>query len=355
MENNPFNRSINNEPVYPLDSEKSKDFLLFSGSANPSLAKDISTHLSKPLSSITLDRFADGECNIQIQESVRGKNVYIIQPTCKPVNDNIMELILTISALKRASAKKIIAVIPYYGYARADRKMLSRIPISAADVAKILETFGVSHVVCVDLHCGQIQGFFGPTVSVDNLESQVFMVEYMLTNDIFHNKLNKICLVSPDAGGVYRVNTFEKKLKTHLILRKNENTYDISITMITKQRKKANEVEQMTLVGDVNGYDCIIIDDMIDTGGTLCLAAETLKKNGANKVYAFASHGLFNGNAFEKIEKSVLEKVIVTDTIPKKPDMEKYTKKIEYISISILIAEAIRRIERNECMSEIYI
>ena len=172
MENNPFQRSIDNKPVYPLDSEKSKDFLLFSGSANLPLATDISKHLSKPLSSITLDRFADGECSIQIQESVRGKNVYIIQPTCSPVNDNIMELILTISALKRASAKKIIAVIPYYGYARADRKMLARIPISAADVAKMLETFGVSHVVCVDLHCGQIQGFFGPTVSVDNLESQ---------------------------------------------------------------------------------------------------------------------------------------------------------------------------------------
>ena len=180
------------------------------------------------------------------------------------------------------------------------------------------------------------------------------MVEYMLNSEEFKNKTNKICLVSPDAGGVYRVNSFEKKLKKHLIL-KNEKTFDVSITIITKQRLKANEVEQMTLVGDVKGYDCIIIDDMIDTGGTLCLAAKTLKENGANKVYAFASHGLFSGNAFEKIEKSVLEKVIVTDTIPKRDDMEKYTKKIEYISVATLIAEAIRRIERNECMSEIYI
>jgi ribose-phosphate pyrophosphokinase len=354
MDKNPFIRSINNEPVYDPDSEKYKNFLLFSGTANLKLAQDVSKHLSKPLSQITSVKFADGECNIQIQESVRGKNVYIIQPTCKPVNDNLMELILTISAMKRAAAKKIIAVIPYFGYARADRKMLARVPISAADVAKILETFGINHVVAVDLHCGQIQGFFGPTISVDNLESQVFMVDYLLTSEEFKNKTNKICLVSPDVGGVYRVNSFEKKLKKHLLLKKGE-IYDVSITMITKQRLKANEVEQMTLVGDVNGYDCIIIDDMIDTGGTLCLAAETLKKHGANKVYAFASHGLFNGNAFEKIEKSVLEKVIVTDTIPRNPDMEKYTKKIEYISIATLIAEAIRRIEKNECMSEIFI
>jgi ribose-phosphate pyrophosphokinase len=252
--------------------------------------------------------------------------------------------------MKRTAAKKIVAVIPYFGYARADRKMLARVPISAADVAKILETFGIHHVVCVDLHCGQIQGFFGPTISVDNLESQVFMVEYMLKSEEFKNKTNKICLVSPDAGGVYRVDTFEKKLRNI-----KEKMFDVSITMITKQRTKANEVEKMTLVGDVNGYDCIIIDDMIDTGGTLCKAAQTLKDHGANKIYAFASHGLFNGDAFKKIENSVLEKVIVTDTVPKKKDMEKYTKKIEYISVATLIAEAIRRIERNECMSELFI
>jgi ribose-phosphate pyrophosphokinase len=352
MENivKPFMRSINNEPVYPPDSEKSKEFLLFSGTANPNLSEAISKHLSKPLSKISSEKFADGECNIQILESVRGKNVYIIQPTCSPVNDNLMELVLTISAMKRTAAKKIVAVIPYFGYARADRKMLARVPISAADVAKILETFGIHHVVCVDLHCGQIQGFFGPTISVDNLESQVFMVEYMLKSEEFKNKTNKICLVSPDAGGVYRVDTFEKKLRNI-----KEKMFDVSITMITKQRTKANEVEKMTLVGDVNGYDCIIIDDMIDTGGTLCKAAQTLKDHGANKIYAFASHGLFNGDAFKKIENSVLEKVIVTDTVPKKKDMEKYTKKIEYISVATLIAEAIRRIERNECMSELFI
>ena len=350
MENilSPFMRSINNEPVYPPGSKESEEFVIFSGTANKHLAEEVSKHLSKPLSKISSEKFADGECNIQINDSVRGKNVYIIQPTCTPVNDNLMELIFTISAMKRTAAKKIVAVIPYYGYSRADRKMLARVPISAADVARILETFGIHHVVCVDLHCGQIQGFFGPTISVDNLESQVFMVEYMLKSEEFKNKTNKICLVSPDAGGVYRVNTFEKKLRILKI-------FDVSITMITKQRSKPNEVEQMTLVGDVKGCDCIIIDDIIDTGGTLCKAAETLKEHGANKIYAFASHGLFNGSAFEKIEKSVLEKVIVTDTVPKKEGMEKFTKKIEYISVATLIAEAIRRIERNECISDLFI
>jgi len=247
--------------------------------------------------------------------------------------------------MKRTSARKITAIIPYYGYARADRKMSSRVPISAADVAKMLETMGVDRVMAIDLHSGQIQGFFGPSVPVDNLEAQVLMVEYILNSKMIED-FNNLVIVSPDAGGVYRAKSFAESLI-------NKTNANIGLTMIIKQRVRANEVAKMELVGNVKDCDCIIIDDMIDTAGTLCLAAEELKKNGAKKVYAFATHGLFSGKAIRNIEQSSLEKVVVTNTIPFK-DKEN-SSKIIHLSVGVLIAEAIRRIHHNESLSEIFL
>lgn len=322
--------------------------LIFSGNGNPELAKEVADHLSLDLGKSQIKRFADGECSIQIFESIRGKDIYIIQPTCTPVNENLVELLLLISTMKRTSANKITVIIPYYGYARADRKMSSRVPISAADVAKMLETMGVDRVMAIDLHSGQIQGFFGPSVPVDNLEAQIIMVEHILKSNLIED-YNNLVIVSPDAGGVYRAKSFADIL----IRQTNAN---IGLTLIVKQRVKANEVAKMELVGNVKDCDCIIIDDMIDTAGTLCLAAEELKKNGARKVYAFATHGLFSGKAYDNIENSCLERVVVTNTIPMKtPNIGVKTDKIVQLSVGVLIAEAIRRIQRNESLSEIFL
>ena len=321
------------------------DVLIFGGNGNRELSEEVAERLGTVLGKSQIKRFSDGECSIQIYESIRGKEVYIIQPTCPPVNENLVELLLLISTMKRTSARKITAIIPYYGYARADRKMSSRVPISAADVAKMLETMGVDRVIAVDLHSGQIQGFFGPSVPVDNLEAQILMVEYLLNSKLIED-YNNLVIVSPDAGGVYRAKSFAESL----IHKTNAN---IGLTMIIKQRARANEVSKMELVGNVKDCDCIIIDDMIDTAGTLCLAAEELKKNGAKKVYAFATHGLFSGKAIQNIEKSSLEKVVVTNSIPFK-NKEESTKIIQ-LSVGVLIAEAIRRIHHNESLSEIFL
>ena len=248
----PLSRSKNNTPL-----DDNGEVFIFSGSANQELAQEVADRLQHKLGNAKITRFKDGECNIQVFESIRGKDVYIIQPTCPPVNENLVELLLLISTMKRTSARKITAIMPYYGYGRADRKMSSRVPISAADVAKMLETMGVDRVIAVDLHAGQIQGFFGPSVPVDNLEAQIIMVEFIL-NSGYVKDFNKLVIVSPDAGGVYRAKSFAE------ILMKKTNS-EIGITMIVKQRAKANEVAKMELVGNVKGQDCIIIDDMIDT------------------------------------------------------------------------------------------
>lgn len=223
--------------------------------------------------------------------------------------------------------------------------MSSRVPISAADVAKMLETMGVDRIIAVDLHSGQIQGFFGPAVPVDNLEAQIIMVEYLLNSALIED-FNNLVIVSPDAGGVYRAKSFAQMII-------NKTGANVGLTMIIKQRIKANEVDKMELVGQVKGYDCIIVDDMIDTAGTLCLAAEELKKNGAKKVYAFATHGLFSGKAIDNINNSCLERVIVTNTIPFKGSSK--TDKVVVLSVAVLIAETIRRIHRNESLSEMFI
>ena len=252
----------------PGKAVKTSGMKLFSGNANPRLAAEIAGQLGMNLGKITVSRFADGEVNVMVHENVRGKDVYIVQPTCSPVNENLMELLLMVSTMRRSSARRITAVIPYYGYARQDRKMQARVPISAADVARLLEAMGVDRVVAVDLHCGQIQGFFGPRVPVDNLDGGTVGVSYFGDKDL-HNPT----IVSPDAGGVYRAKKFREGMA-------QKYDVDAGLAMIIKQRARANEVDRMDLVGSVVDSDVVIVDDMIDTAGTLGKAADVLVANG---------------------------------------------------------------------------
>jgi ribose-phosphate pyrophosphokinase len=231
---------------------------LCTGNANRPLAEDIARHLGTSLGNALVSKFSDGEINIQIKDNIRGKDVYIIQPTCPPVNENLMELLLLVSTARRASAKKVTAVIPYYGYARQDRKMTSRVPISAADVAKLLETVGVDRVISMDLHCGQIQGFFSPRVPADNLDGSAVLLDYVIQNSQIFTDPNKIVVVSPDAGGVGRARKFQERLIAR-------GFYGAELAMIIKQRKAASQIERMDLVGSVSEKDCIIIDDIVDT------------------------------------------------------------------------------------------
>lgn len=318
-----------------------ENILIISGNSNKPLAESIANHLEVKLGDILLKRFADGEVSLQILDSVRGKDIYLIQPTSPPVNEHLMELLFMISTCRRASAKKITAVIPYYGYARQDRKLSSRVPISAADVAKLLETMGVDRVVAVDLHCGQIQGFFGPRVPVDNLEAQVIGLEYFM-----NKQLEKPTIVSPDAGGVYRARKFQEGL----IARGVE---DVSIAMLIKQRSGANQIDRMDLVGSVSGSDVIIVDDMIDTAGTLVEAARELRRHGAKRIYAFATHGLFNGSAVERIENSPFEEIVVTNSISLHDKAAKCSR-ITQLSIGELLAEAIDRIHNKGSLNAIF-
>jgi ribose-phosphate pyrophosphokinase len=320
-----------------------KNPLIFSGTANSPLAKEICSHLGLKLGEMTVKTFADGEIGIQVHENVRGKDVFLIQPTCPPdVNDHLMELILMISTFRRASARRITAVIPYYGYARQDRKMASRVPISAADVAILLESMGVDRVMAVDLHCGQIQGFFGPRTPCDNLEGSVTGLEYFLGLDL---KGSSTVVVSPDAGGVFRAKKFREGLNQY-------GNIDAGLAMIIKQRSRANAIDRMDLVGNVEGMDCIIVDDMIDTAGTLCKAASELKARGAKRIYAFATHGLFSGPAIDNINKSAFEKVVVCNTVPL--PAEKSSPKIVQLSVGHLLAEAIARIHNKQSVSELF-
>ncbi|CAN0263381.1 unnamed protein product [Ectocarpus sp. 6 AP-2014] len=323
------------------DRPKSGGMKIFSGNANPALAKDIAAYLGINLGRVKVDRFADGEVNVMVKENVRGKDVYIIQPTCMPVNENLVELLLMVSTMRRSSARRITAVIPYYGYARQDRKMTARVPISAADVARLMEAMGVDRVVAVDLHCGQIQGFFGPRVPVDNLDGGVIGVGYFGDTDL-HNPV----VVSPDAGGVYRAKKFREGLAHRYGL-------DAGLAMIIKQRAKANEVDRMDLVGSVKDSDVIIVDDMIDTAGTLCKAASVLKEYGARRVFAFASHGLFNGPANQRLADSELSEVVVLDTIPLSPDCANNPKIIQ-LSVAHLLAQAVYNIHHKKSISALF-
>lgn len=311
------------------------DMKLFAGNATPELAQRIADRLYISLGDATVDRFSDGEIAVQINENVRGSDVFIIQSTCAPTNDNLMELVVMIDAMRRASAGRITAVIPYFGYARQDRRVRSaRVPITAKVVADFLSNVGVDRVLTIDLHAEQIQGFFD--VPVDNIFGTPVLLEDMHDRD-----LESPVVVSPDLGGVVRARATAKALN------------NIDIAIVDKRRPRANVSEVMNLIGDVEGRDCLIVDDMIDTGGTLCKAAEALKGRGAKRVFAYATHPVFSGNAAKNIKESVLDQVIVTDSIPLSKEMAA-TGKVTQLTLSTMLAEAIRRISNEESVSAMF-
>ncbi len=307
---------------------------LFSGNANQPLAKAVSNYLGIPLGRASIKRFADGEVFTQIDENVRNMDVFIVQPTCTPVNDAVMELLIIMDAVRRASAASITAVIPYYGYARQDRKVSPRTPISAKLVADLIQTAGADRVLAMDLHAGQIQGFFN--IPVDN----VFATPVLL-REISNLKLSDIVIVSPDAGGTERARAIAKRL-------------DAQLAIIDKRRPMPNVAEVVNVIGDVQGKDAVIIDDIIDTAGTLCAAAQVLHEKGARSVYAAATHGIFSPPAIERIDKSVLTKVLVTDTIPlSQAGMS--SEKLVQLSVAELLGEAIKRIYYGESLSQLFV
>lgn len=318
-------------------------FKLFSGNATHALAERIAAHLDIPLSKAKVERFNDGEVKIQIEESIRNCDVYVLQSTCPTstasVNDNIMELFLMVRAMKRASAKSVTAIIPYFGYARQDRKVKSRVPISASDISMLLEMAGVDHVISVDLHCGQIQGFFHKA-PVDNLYASTIFVPYIAAK----SDLRDPVVVSPDAGGVERAKQFLEGLTSYGI--------NAQLAVIVKQRKEAGLVESMDLVGNVQNSDAIIVDDMCDTAGTLVKAAEELKQKGARRVFACITHPVFSGNALYKIEHSVIDEIVVADTIPLRA-LPPYN--LTQISVAPLLAEAITRAHKGESISHLFV
>lgn len=315
---------------------------LFSGNGNMGLSLEIARIMGINLGKATVGRFADGEVNVMIHENVRGKDVYVIQPTGPPVNENLMELLLIISTLNRASARRITVVIPYYGYARQDRKMQARVPISAADVARLLEAMGVDRVVAVDLHCGQIQGFFSPRVPVDNLDGGIVGINHFGNKDL----VNPV-IVSPDAGGVYRAKKFKERLAHKF------DIDDIGLAMIIKQRARAGTVDTMDLVGDVKGCDCIIVDDMIDTAGTICKAAKVLKNSGARRVFAFASHGLLSGPGNDRIANSDIDECVILNTLPSTPQRT-HNEKLTELSVAPLLAQTIFNIHAKQGLSALF-
>lgn len=316
--------------------------VVFSGNANRALAEKVAQELNIALGSAEVTTFNDGEISIKIKESVRGKDVFVLQPTCptatQSINDTLVELFLLIRTFKRASAASITVVIPYYGYARQDRKNAPRVPISAADIAAMIELAGADRVLTVDLHCAQIQGFFR-NIPVDNLYAAPVFI-----NHLIQKNLTNIVVVTPDAGGIERANKFLQKL--------NEHGLSGKFALINKERASAGVVATMSLIGNVQDADVIIIDDMCDTGGTLVKAAQLLKDQGARRVFAVTTHPVFSGNAIEKIKDSVIDELIIGDTIPLRSST--IPTNIAYISISPLIAEAMRRIYCGESVSEMF-
>lgn len=313
-----------------------RDWVILSGNANLPLAQKISEKLGKTLGQCEVRRFSDGEVFVEIKENVRGRDVYVIQSTCGPVNDTLMELLIMIDALKRASAKEITAVVPYYGYARQDRKVAPRTPISAKLVADLFTAAGATRVVSMDLHAGQIQGFFD--IPFDNLFASPVILEYLKAN---MNGREDLVMVSPDAGGVERARHYAKRLNA-------------SVAMIDKRRTGPNVAKAMNVIGDVNGKVAFILDDMIDTAGTLTEAVQAVLDHGAREVYAAATHGVLSGPAIERLQKSPIQKVIVTDTIPLSPEAVK-CKKITQLSVADLLAEAIYRIHNYDSVSSLFI
>lgn len=307
-----------------------RGYKIFSGTANPEFAKKISKYLSLPLSECAIKTFSDGEISVQIGESVRGKDVFVIQPTCAPANSNLMELLILTDALKRSSANSITAVVPYFGYARQDRKAAPRVPISAKLVANMMQTAGIDRVVTMDLHAGQIQGFFD--VPVDNLYGSLIFLDYLKEKN-----LKNPIIASPDVGGVARARSFAKKLSLDLVI-------------VDKRREEANKSEVMNIIGDVSGKDVILIDDMIDTAGTIVKAAGAFKEQGAKSVSAFCTHAVLSGPAYERIESGALDGLVVTDTIPLKQESDR----IKVISVAPLFGEVIRRVYHDESVNSLF-
>ncbi len=308
-----------------------RGYKVFSGTANEEFAKKVAKQLTLPLSDATIRRFSDGEIGVQISESVRGKDVFIVQPTCAPANDTLMEILIMTDALKRSSANSITAIMPYFGYARQDRKAAPRVPISAKLVANILQTAGIDRVVTIDLHAGQIQGFFD--IPVDNLYGNIIFLDY-----IKRKNLKNPVIASPDIGGVARARAFAKKLGVDMVI-------------IDKRREKANVCEVMNIIGDVEGKDIILVDDMIDTAGTITKGASVLKKKGASSVMACCTHAVLSGPAYERINSSNLDELVVSDTIPLKTNSDKIT----VLSVAPLFAEVIRRVYHNESVNGLFV
>ncbi|MEY3807888.1 MAG: hypothetical protein RI893_864 [Pseudomonadota bacterium] len=310
--------------------------MVFSGNANLALSEGIVKKLNMRLGMATVGRFSDGEIAVEIEENVRGKDIFVIQPTCSPTNENLMELLVMIDALHRASASRITAVMPYYGYARQDRRSRSaRVPISAKLVAKMIEQAGADRVLTVDLHADQIQGFFD--IPVDNVYSSP-----ILLGDVWRQKYKDLIVVSPDVGGVVRARALAKRLD------------DADLAIIDKRRPKANVAEIMHIIGDVNGRCCVLIDDLVDTAGTLCHAAAALKKHGAVKVVAYCTHAVLSGSALNNINNSELDELVVTDTIPLSQEAIR-SSKIRQLSVAEMLAETIRRIAVGESVSSLYV
>ncbi|GAA4651861.1 ribose-phosphate pyrophosphokinase [Kistimonas scapharcae] len=308
--------------------------MVFAGNSNPELVQKVVDHLHIPLGKASVGRFSDGEVSVEIQENVRGKDVFIIQSTCAPTNDNLMELLVMADAMRRSSAARVTAVIPYFGYARQDRRPRStRVAISAKVVADMIASVGVDRVLTVDLHADQIQGFFD--IPVDNIYGSP-----VLLDDIERRNLDNMVIVSPDHGGVVRARAVAKRLNAELAI-------------IDKRRPEANKAEVMNIIGDVNGRTCILVDDMVDTAGTLCQATIALKEKGANKVFAYATHPVLSGRALENVANSELDELVVTNTIPLTP-AARAVDRIRQLDMSPLVAESVRRISNAESISAMF-
>lgn len=308
--------------------------MVFSGNANLPLAENVVSYLNMPLGKAVVDRFSDGEVMVEIMENVRGKDVFIIQPTCAPTNDNLMELLVMVDAIRRASAYRVTPVIPYLGYSRQDRRARSaRVPITAKVVANMIESVGADRLVTVDLHADQIQGFFD--IPVDNVYASP-----ILLGDVWKHKYPKLIVVSPDVGGVVRARAVAKHLD------------DADLAIIDKRRPRHNEAKVMNVIGDVEGRTCILVDDLVDTAGTLCQAARALKEHGAAKVVAYSTHPVLSGPAVDNIMQSELDELVVTDTIPLNP-VAAACPRIRQLSIAAMLAETMHRIHREESVSSL--
>lgn len=319
-----------------MNQEDQSQLMIFAGNANPKLAKRIAEILGHRLGKVSVETFSDGEICVEVMENVRGRDVFIIQPTCSPCNDHLMELMVMIDAMRRASVRRVTAVVPYYGYSRQDRKpRSSRVPITAKVVANMLASVKLDRLLTIDLHADQIQGFFD--LPIDNVYASPILLK-----DIWQQRHKDLLVVSPDVGGVVRARALAKRLD------------DAELAIIDKRRPKANVSEVMNIIGDVEGKNCVIVDDLVDTAGTLCKAAGALKAHGAVSVSAYCTHAVLSGNAIKNITESVLDELVVTNTIPLSEEAQKCGR-IRQLSVAEMLAETIRRIHMEESVSEMYV